>query len=88
MLHFLHIFSYALKGTFFKAGDLRLRYTDLLRDLPPGHEGHFFVAVAVAADLVALLKDPACQFRVLLHPVAAEEEGGIYAPIPVVFLLY
>ena len=40
------------------------------------------MAVAVAADLVALLKDPVSQFGVLLHPVAAEEEGGPDIPVP------
>ena len=34
----------------------------------------------MAADLMALLCDPLCQFRILPDAVAAEEEGSFYIP--------
>ena len=53
---------------------------NLLIDIPAAHSSHGVVGKAVAADLMALLCDPLCQFRILPDAVAAEEEGSFYIP--------
>lgn len=47
----------------------------------PGHAVHELVAAAVQSHLVAALHNPGQGVRVLLHPVAADKEGGPDLPL-------
>ncbi len=40
------------------------------------------MAAAVNAELVAVLRHPFYDVRILLHPVAAQKEGGADVPLP------
>ena len=60
------------------SGQQSLAVGKLLGNVPAAHILHGFVAVAVKADFVPLVHHPLGDVRVLLHPVAAQQERGLH----------
>ena len=55
--------------------------SDLRANVPAAHIVHFFVAEAVAADLVAVPENAGCLVGILLDPVAAQKECSFHIPL-------